>query len=338
MTIIYLLTALAGCGDPASDSGLEPGDGADTQDSGEPLPAWSSAFDTTGSGALSGIWGAAPDDIFAVGGDPEQATIYHYDGAAWSPMEAPAVPLLVWVYGFGPEDVYAVGVGGGFAHYDGERWAALDSGTEQDLWGIWGRASDDIWIVGGDIDDGEPVILHYDGERVAPYALDEAENVRGARSFFKVWGIGEALFIVGQRGQILRWDGGAWVDSPAGAEADDDFVSLWGTSEDHIVAVGGRSNGRIATWDGQAWTTEQLSGVPGLNAVSMQEPDEAVIAGISGWSGSFDPEADTIRADPVLTTLDLHAIWGDGQGRFYAVGGRFYDPYEGVAFVRTEGE
>jgi len=340
LTLISI-AALIACTDKADDSGEIADDTAAT-DSGttEPAPAyaWETAFDTTGSGAISGVWGSGPSDVFAVGGTPDASTIYHYDGAAWSPMDAPDVPLLVWVFGFGPDDVYAVGVDGGFVHYDGAAWTTIDSGTTEDLWGIWGASADDIWIVGGEIDDGDPIILHYDGATVAPYTLNPDENTRGAESLFKVWGIGDTLFIVGQRGLILTWDGSDWVNSPAGGEADDDFVSLWGTSEDNIVAVGGRSNGRLATWDGSAWTTQQLSGVPGLNAVNMQTDDEAVIGGIYGFTGSFTPSTNVIANDSVLTSLDVHAIWGDGQGTFYAVGGRFYDPYEGVALVRTATE
>ena len=78
-------------------------------------------------------------------------------------MGTPVVPLLVWVFGFGPGDVYAVGVGGGVIHYDGVQWTRLDPGTDEDLWGVWGKAPNDIWIVGGNVGQGEPVILHFDG-------------------------------------------------------------------------------------------------------------------------------------------------------------------------------
>lgn len=95
-----------------------------------------------------------------------------------------------------------------------------------------------------------------------------------------MWGIDGALFAVGQRGLVIRWDGGRWVESPAGANADQDFVSVGDRGRSHIVAVGGRSNGRVATWDGSAWTTLAPTGLGGLNAVAMSRPDEAVIGGI----------------------------------------------------------
>ncbi len=38
-----------------------------------------------------------------------------------------------------------------------------------------------------------------------------------------------------------------------------------------------------------------------LNAVYMTEPTEAVIGGIYGFTGSFDPAAGTTTEDPVAT-------------------------------------
>lgn len=106
----------------------------------EPEPAeplWAEAFDTTASGALSGVWGSGPDDVFIVGGKTDAGEVYHFDGDTWAPQAVPAsTDLLVWVFGFAPDDVFAVGVGGSAVHYDGRAWAALDTGTDADLWGV----------------------------------------------------------------------------------------------------------------------------------------------------------------------------------------------------------
>ncbi len=58
------------------------------------------------------------------------------------------------------------------------------------------------------------------------------------------------------------------------------------------------------------------------------------------WSVVFAVNAATgeLTSEVPPDTMDIHAIWGDGTGLFYAVGGRFYDPYEGVAYTRTESE
>lgn len=308
----------------------------------EPTPGgevvWQAAFDTSAAGSLSSVWGSGPDDVFVVGGTDAGAEIYHYDGTTWGEMDAPDVPLLVWLHGFGPDDVYAVGTEGGMVHYDGTSWTTIDTGTDVDLWGIFGFAPDDLWIVGGDPFEDDPLILHYDGTTFTPHLVDAAQNPQDAKALFKVWGIGDELYAVGQKGLILHYEGGSWIAQPAGAEADQDFVSLWGTSADHIVAVGGRGNARIATFDGSSWTTVAPTALGGLNGVHMATPGTAIIGGILGMVGSFDTESASVTRegpDPPLTRTDVHAVWGDGQGTHYAVGGTFLDPHEGAVLVRT---
>jgi hypothetical protein len=322
---ISTVLSLGGCGD--DETGMNGGSGE---------VQWASGFDTSNAGSLSGVWGSGPNDVFVVGGSAAGAEVYHYDGSDWSPMTTPAMPLLVWVYGFGPNDVYTVGTQGAMAHYDGSNWTTIDTGTTEDLWGIFGFTATDLWIVGGDPFDNDPLILRYDGSTFTPYPVDAAQNPQGAKSLFKVWGIGSELFAVGQKGLILRFDGTNWVNSPAGAEANQDFVSLWGTSESDIVAVGGRNNARIATWNGSSWDTIAPSALGGLNAVHVPEPGMAVIGGIFGFVGRFESATGevTTEADS-LTRVDIHAMWGDGQGKHYAVGGTFLEPHEGALLVRT---
>ncbi|MEQ1568872.1 MAG: hypothetical protein ABMA64_24755 [Myxococcota bacterium] len=310
---------------------------APTGETGTESPiAWSRAFDTEGVGALSGVWGSGPSDVWMVGGQPDAGEIFHFDGSTWSPVTAPDVDLLVWVYGFAADDAYAVGVHGAMAHWDGAEWSKLDPPTTEDLWGVWGAAPNDLWIVGGDPNDGDPLILRYDGATFTQVALDPAENDRNAHALFKVWGIGGRTWAVGQYGLLVEWDGMQWVQQSTGAS--DDFVSLWGTSPDHVLAVGGRSTGLVSRFDGTAWTTTELPRVPGLSAVSMGDPDHAVVGGIGGYVGSIDPNLD--GGDPVgetpIDTVDVHALWYDGAGTYYGVAGHFFDPYYGTALVRTE--
>lgn len=325
ITALLALLSLAAC----------PGPDDDGDTGGDPQVVWTEAFDVSTAGSLSGVWGSGPDDVFMVGGDEVQGEIYHYDGATWAPMELPAVPLQVWAFGFGPDNVYSVGLDGSALHYDGATWTALETDVTQDLWGVWGASPDDIWIVGGDVFDNPPVILHYDGQTFTEVALDPAENPLDVKALFKIWGIGTKLFAVGQSGLLIEYDGQTWRRVPAGAQADADFIALWGTSEDNIVAVGGRGNARVATYDGTEWTTIAPTGVGGLNAVFMEQPDTAHVGGLQGRGFSFDVATGELTDEPLFSLQDIHAMWGDGAGRIYAVGGNFVAPHMGVAFVRT---
>ena len=331
---LAIALAVACKGDKA-DSASGTDSASDTSDPGATV-TWADAFDTSTTGALSGVWGTAPDDVWIVGGVPAQGEAWHYDGSSWSEVDVPAgVGLLVWVHGFATDNVWAVGVDGAAAHWDGTAWSAIDLGVTEDLWGIYGLAEDDMWIVGGDPNSGDPIILRFDGTTATPVPLAAEENPRNAKTLFKVWGIGGELFITGQTGTLLQWDGSQWRFMSGGAEADQDFVSLWGTSSDHIVAVGGRGNGRIATFDGTGWATQAPTGIAGLNAVTMLSETEAIVGGVNGYVGSFDPTTGVLTDEGFLTTDDVHAAWSDGAGTVWAVGGNFLEPYTGVAYRRT---
>lgn len=284
------------------------------------------------TGFLSSVWGSSADDVFVVGGAAE-GEIHHYDGSSWKSMEVPQdTGLLVWVFGFGPSQVYAVGVDGAFIEYDGSTWAAKDPGTTEDLWGIWGRSPSDLWIVGGSIGAGEPVLIHYDGDTFSDVGVDPEENPAGARALFKVWGIGSKTFAVGQNGLILELSGEAWVSVPAGVEADEDFVSLWGTSESNIVVVGGRSNSQIARYDGSEFETVSQADLGGTSAVFMADESFAYVGGSPGYVGQFS-RRDAIVTVDVETDWDIHGLWGDENGTVYAVGGIGAAPFPGTAYI-----
>lgn len=308
--------------------GCGPGDDANSIE-------WVEAFDTSATGFLSSVWGSGPDDVWIVGG-ADSAEIYHDDGADWTPMDAPdGAGLLVWVFGFAENDVFAVGVEGTALHYDGADWTALDPGTDQDLWGVWGATNDDVWIVGGNFDSGDPVILHYDGDAITDVGLPPAQNPIGARALFKVFGIGNKVWAVGQLGLIVELQGGQWSRVSAGENADDDFISLWGTTEDDLVVVGGRAGSRVATYNGSTFDTVKPRGIGGTSAVFVEADGTRHVGGAPGYVGRFDVDTAEITIDS-FTLEEIHGMWGDDAGTVYAVGGRATAPFAGIALVSEQ--
>ncbi|MEO0603271.1 MAG: hypothetical protein AAF211_17665, partial [Myxococcota bacterium] len=293
---------------------------------------WEEAFEVGDETALSGVWGSGPDDVYMVGGDETRGAVYHFDGTDWVEDDTIATEdLLVWVFGFGADDVWIVGETGTVLRGSVGDWSPVDVGTAEPLWGVWGAAPDDLWIVGGSPLGDAPVLLHWDGASITPATLAPEQNDRKAVALFKVWGIDGRTFAVGQNGLIIELQGEEWVQMPAGADANDDFVSLWGTSGDRIVAVGGRSSARIATFDGTAWTTLASSTTPGLNAVALVSPEEVVIGGINGWVGRYDPDSGELTGENVVDGVsDVHAAWFDGADTTWGVSGRFTEPFRGT--------
>ncbi len=300
----------------------------------DPAPAWES-LDIGPIQSLSGVWGSGSDDVFIVGGDDDQGEIHHYDGSAWSKMALPSeVGLLVWSYGFGPSDVWTVGRLGALLHYDGSTWSMVDSKTDQDLWGVWGASANDVYMVGGNVFSGQVTILHWDGTEIQEEAFPDTANPLDVRALFKVFGVGGRLFAVGQKGLIVEREANGWVRHPAGQEADEDFVALWGNSADNIIAVGGRANSKISTFDGTTWTTSEPSqNFGGLNAVYVDAEGLVRVGGVNGAVGVWDSVARDVVYDPSNTILAVHAMWTDPDGKTYAVGGTFFDPHQGVVMT-----
>lgn len=105
---------------------------------------------------LWGVWGAASDDLWAVGGGgfvEDSPVLIHYDGSAWTEvpvtLESPNVHAFFKVWGSAADDVYVVGQRGVVIHYDGSSWTELDSGVTEDIISVWGTGVDQVVMVGG---------------------------------------------------------------------------------------------------------------------------------------------------------------------------------------------
>ncbi|MCZ7683409.1 MAG: hypothetical protein M5U28_33340 [Sandaracinaceae bacterium] len=112
-----------------------------------------SRFAITPVGAvLYALWGAAPDDVVAVGGD---GVVLEYDGSGWIEVRHGG-PLLRGVGGRSSEEVFAVGEGGTILARTPGGWvpAAADL-RSSDMIRCPGlsavvRVGDDLVVVGGD--------------------------------------------------------------------------------------------------------------------------------------------------------------------------------------------
>src|SRR5262249_14252928 len=135
---------------------------------------------TPGQGAVFGIWGASPTDMWAVGGEPG-------------------------------------GANGAFAwRLDGERWVAAAGVPESltanaALWKVFGRGASDVWLVGTNGN-----VLYWDGATLEPSSTGIMESMftvhANSQRFVTVGGFGTGL--------ILENEGSGWQNaSPAGAPA-----------------------------------------------------------------------------------------------------------------------
>src|SRR3954470_8134219 len=93
---------------------------------------------TPRSGIIFGLWGAAPDDLWAVGaGDDGTGIVWRYDGSQWSEVTPPGVPNLVLkVHGQRTDDVWISCASGLTLHWDGVALTSVATGVTSSLFSI----------------------------------------------------------------------------------------------------------------------------------------------------------------------------------------------------------
>lgn len=302
--------------------------------------AWVAPVAVGEAGALLSVFGTGPDEILAVGGQPEAGAAFRFDGASWARAALPDGPLLNWVHAV--DDVtFVVGNEGLCLRREGQGpFTPLETGVDAPLWGVFAVSPTDVWVVGGDAAaSGDappaPVLLHFDGTAFAPVALPPVD--RTFRALFKVWAADAThVWAVGQSGVVLAFDGRAWTQVLAGT--DQDLISLWGTGPTQVAAVGGRSHGVLSRFDGAAWRTEVLADAergtpaPGLNGVYMAPDGTTWVVGDRGHVLRIPPGTFIYEREPAPTSMVLHGVWGAPDGRRVAVGGTLLDapPWAGV--------
>lgn len=324
-------------GAPTTSSTSSTSTATSTATTGDPA-GWSVALQLgVDRGALLSVWGPAPDDVWAVGGQftpPTASTgaLYHHDGAAWTEQPLPAAtPMLHWIFGTG-DDLWTVGRDGAALRREGDVWTPHPTGVSTILWGVWAAAPDDVWTVGGDGVNDDPVLLHWDG---AAWSVTPLPDTGDATGLFKIWGTGPAdITAVGDRGLALHYDGAAWTVQPTDDLAD--LISVWGRAPGDQLAAGGRANGRLARWDGSAWSGLTLD-IPGLSGVWMDPDGLATVVGMQGTIGRVAAGSLEFTPEPSPTILLLHATYGFPGGPRFAVGGNLagMPPYVGV-IVQTD--
>lgn len=216
--------------------------------------AWST-MDTPTEEQLWGIWGSAPDDLWAVGGGgraESEATLLHYDGAAWTSVMAPELDrethAFFKVWGTGANDVIVVGQRGVVLRYDGSDWRQELVGTGQDLISLWGTGPDRIAIVGGR---SNGVIVTWDGSEWHTENLSPLPGLNG------VWmGNDNVVHAVGVEGTLatISFDERTWTEAMPTTRMV--FHAVFGDRSGRLTAVGGNLASPSAPFEGIAYTRE----------------------------------------------------------------------------------
>ncbi|NUP13729.1 MAG: hypothetical protein HOW73_47440 [Polyangiaceae bacterium] len=316
--------ALPGCPDDDGTGGT--GGSGGEGGGGAAEPAWRVVFDEGElDRALLSVWGTSSTSVYAVGGplgnSGFDALALHYDGETWTDLAPGGSDSFWWVHGTGDDDVWMVGENGRVTHFDGETFEEHDVPTTATLWGAIAFAKDDVWVVGGMVGgpatEPDDVVLHYDG---SAWSLVPLPGEPLGRALFKVWGTsGDDLFVVGEGGVMWHKKGAEWLLESDPPIAGGNLTTVHGCSSSDVYAVGGRD---LLHYDGSTWTKLEQGLSNDVNGVVCVGDGEAAIVGMGGLKqrmvdGAWD---DDFIDDP---HGNLHAVWSDETGAYWAVGGDF---------------
>ncbi|MCC7384805.1 MAG: hypothetical protein IT384_23350 [Deltaproteobacteria bacterium] len=294
-------------------------------------------------GALLSIWSGSPNDVWVVGGELGKPVVLRFDGMAWRRDDPPIAQQLWWVHGFTGGPVFVVGEGGAIARSNNGAWEVMDSGHPgTTFYGVWAASPSDVWAVGGEflgatssVTRQGDVIVHYDGTRWNRVRLPylDSKPMSAQKNLFKVWGTrADRVFIVGDGGLALHYDGASWAKHETGVTGAPLFT-VSGRGENDVWAIGGLGAPALIHWDGSRWSEVALPAdapqvMQGLWTASGQP---VVVSGYGGYVACRSDDGQwAVSAEK--TRDALHAVWGDGEG-LWASGGNivsFLPDYHGA--------
>lgn len=313
-------------GDTGATTMGEVDDDATADDTGPSSP-WATSLEVDESvGAFLSVWGPSEANLYAVGGQsgaPGEITVgamYRYDGSEWTPEDLPPDTPTL-NWIFGVENTrITVGDYGTILVRSGDSGEWVKHACMTIL-PLWG-----VWGAAPD----DLWIVGGDGFQRDPVlchfdgamATPVAYPMPSVESFalFKVWGT--------SADHVFAVGDAGLVFHYDGAEwteqptgTSSDLISLWGRGPDEILAVGGRSSGVLTRWNGNAWTTTELPEVPGLNGIFMNDDGVATVVGVTGTAGRVAAGADVLELEDPGTLQALHAAYGAPGGPVFAAGG-----------------
>jgi hypothetical protein len=139
-----------------------------------------------------------------------------------------------------------------------------------------------------------------------------------AVSFEGVWGSGSNdIWVVGDGGTILHWNGSAWSSARSGTLAS--LLAVWGTGPD-VWAVGHTEGaGKLVTNLVDAdWLAGKIGLVPKLNCVWGSGPSDVWAGGDEGTMIHFTGASFSSVA--TASPESIRGIWGSGPNDVWAVG------------------
>lgn len=203
---------------------------------------------TPGNDTVFGIWGAAADDVWAVGGAEGGAN----GGFAWRSSGGDfsmadgfpgdiADQSAVWkIYGRSAGDAWMVGTNGLTVRWDGQSLTEGNAGVSESLFTVHANA-DRYAAVGGF---GSGIILENDG---GPDWANVTPDPPPPAFSGVCLGQGDTGYAVGQFGAVYQRDASGWSEVDLGFTLDQSLHAVWIDPSGGVWSVGGQTLNRPLT-------------------------------------------------------------------------------------------
>jgi hypothetical protein len=312
---------MVGCKDEASSRDAAPPQARQWQILASELPS-----------ALLSVGGRSASDIFAVGADKGRGPlVLHYDGKVWKELRTGQSGDLWWVQALPNGPTLMSGANGTVLRYDGKSFERMRTPGlgRHTVYGVWGTSGDDFYAVGS-AGGRNGFVWHYHGgvfeNEVLPLDLP---RVTGGEvpGFFKAWGTGDEVWIVGAGGAIMHRKGTApFAVVPAPTK--DTLFTVHGT-RDRLLTVGGAGNGVLLVGSKGAFRDGSPPGAGLIQGVFATEHGDWA----SGERGLVFTRAEPSAAFAIVDTgltlpaaSSLHSIFVDASGGVWSAGGNVLTP------------
>ena len=251
---------------------------------------------------LNGIWGAASDDIFAVG---DNGTILHYDGSSWSSMTSGTTENLNAIHGVSGSSILAAGDNGTILHYDGSSWTSMTSGTTENLLSVFYLSSYYACAVG---ENG--TVTAYRNSTWTPETSGTTERLRA------VWRDG-TVYAAGDNGTIIQNWGQGWYSMESGTQKD--LYSFRQTESGNLHVVG--ENGTMLEYASHNWVPVESDASWDYSAIwgiSDYPDNKYFIAGFNAPVMQYDEEDWNLTA--ASGGINIKSLWGISENDVIAAG------------------
>ena len=297
----------------------------------EPAKTWQLLASELPSALLS-VSGRSPADVYAVGADKGRGPlVLHFDGKGWASLATGQRGDLWWVQALPSGPALMAGGAGMVLRFDGKRFERMKTPGlgRQTVYGVWGTDGENFYAVGSAAGINGFIWHHHDGRFEEEALPVDIPRIRDGEvpGFFKVFGSGQDVWVVGAGGAVLHRVGSApfaVVPTPT----KDALFTVHGVG-DRLIAVGGSGNGVLLDERGGVFhdasppAAALLQGVFATAQGDWASGERGTVYERKPGAGGF---ASVDHGLILPATSSLHSIFVDSGGGVWSAGGDVLSP------------